>query len=99
MLVSGSNGAQRPFTFEDYFNDSVRWKSYNLYWISGTPAEPVCRTGQASRFSHVLLLVFIFTFADREYLHKVRDGNVFLHNAETREESLYLSNSTFVRYI
>lgn len=37
-------------------------------------------------------------FADREYLHKVRDGNVFLHNAETGEESLYLSNSTFVRY-
>lgn len=34
--------------------------------------------------------------ADNEYLHKERDGNVFLHNAATTEESLYLSNSTFV---
>lgn len=48
VLVSGSNGAQRPFTFEDYFNDSIRWKAYNLYWISGTPAAPVCRTGHTS---------------------------------------------------
>lgn len=45
----------------------------------------------------VALLIFIFIFTDREYLHKGQDGNVFLHNAETREESLYLSNSTFVR--
>lgn len=37
--------------------------------------------------------------ADKEYLHKERDGNIFLHNAETKEESLYLSNSTFVIYI
>lgn len=41
VLISESNGAQRPFTFEDYFNDSIRWKSYNLYWISGMPVEPV----------------------------------------------------------
>uniref|UniRef100_H3DGF4 Fibroblast activation protein, alpha n=1 Tax=Tetraodon nigroviridis TaxID=99883 RepID=H3DGF4_TETNG len=68
VYVSKSNGSQRPFTFEDYFNNSIRWKSYNLYWIS-----------------------------DREYLHKLRDGNVFLHNAKTGEESLYLSNSTFAQ--
>ncbi|TKS67263.1 Prolyl endopeptidase FAP [Collichthys lucidus] len=60
--------AKRPYTFEDYFNDTIRWRSYNFYWIS-----------------------------DKEYLHKDRDGNVFLHNAETREESLYLSNSTFAQ--
>ncbi|TMS06199.1 Prolyl endopeptidase FAP [Larimichthys crocea] len=59
---------KRPYTFEDYFNDTIRWRAYNLYWIS-----------------------------DKEYLHKDRDGNVFLYNAETREESLYLSNSTFAQ--
>uniref|UniRef100_A0AAX7V5C6 Uncharacterized protein n=1 Tax=Astatotilapia calliptera TaxID=8154 RepID=A0AAX7V5C6_ASTCA len=50
-----------PFSLDDYFNDTFRWRAYNLYWIS-----------------------------DKEYLHKARDGNVFLHNAETKEESLYL---------
>lgn len=96
VLFSESNGAQRPFTFEDYFNNNIRWKSYNLYWISGMPVEQLWRV----RAPVVRLPVTLhFTFADREYLHKVRDGNVILHNAETREESLYLSNSTFVRYI
>lgn len=33
---------------------------------------------------------------DNEYLHKSKDGNVFLHNLETMASSLYLSNSTFV---
>ncbi|XP_065818202.1 dipeptidyl peptidase 4 isoform X1 [Labrus bergylta] len=65
-IISEPNGTKRPFTLQDYFNDTIRWRSYNLYWIS-----------------------------DKEYLHKTRDGNVFLHNAETKEESLYLSNSTF----
>lgn len=37
-----------------------------------------------------------FLCADKEYLHKDTNGNLMLHNAETREESLYLSNSTFV---
>ncbi|XP_058478935.1 dipeptidyl peptidase 4 [Solea solea] len=66
VYFSKSGAAKRPFTLDDYFNDTIRWKSYNLYWIS-----------------------------DKEYLHKARDGNIFLHNAETKEESLYLSNSTF----
>uniref|UniRef100_A0A671YKD6 Fibroblast activation protein, alpha n=1 Tax=Sparus aurata TaxID=8175 RepID=A0A671YKD6_SPAAU len=65
-----SGGAKRPYTFEDYFNDTIRWKSFNVYWIS-----------------------------DKEYLHKDRDGNLFLYNAETKQQSLYLSNSTFVIYI
>uniref|UniRef100_A0A8C9ZJE2 Fibroblast activation protein, alpha n=1 Tax=Sander lucioperca TaxID=283035 RepID=A0A8C9ZJE2_SANLU len=68
VYFSKSDRAKRPFTLENYFNDTIRWKSYNLYWIS-----------------------------DKEYLHKTRDGNVFLHNAETNEESLYLSNSTFAQ--
>eukprot|EP00064_Thunnus_orientalis_P013089 superscaffoldBa00002088_g13126 len=67
-IISESGVTKRPFTLEDYFNDTIRWRSYNLYWIS-----------------------------DKEYLHKARDGNVFLHNAETKEESLYLSNSTFAQ--
>ncbi|XP_077473310.1 dipeptidyl peptidase 4 [Stigmatopora argus] len=61
-----SEGHKRPYTLEDYFNGTIRWKSYNLYWIS-----------------------------DNEYLHKTRDGSVFVHNVETSEKSLYLSNSTF----
>uniref|UniRef100_A0A3Q0SVF4 Fibroblast activation protein, alpha n=1 Tax=Amphilophus citrinellus TaxID=61819 RepID=A0A3Q0SVF4_AMPCI len=68
VYYSKSGGNKRPFTLDDYFNDTVRWRSYNLYWIS-----------------------------DKEYLHKARDGNLFLHNAETMEESLYLSNSTFAQ--
>ncbi|CAJ1079308.1 dipeptidyl peptidase 4 [Xyrichtys novacula] len=66
VYLNNKNGTKRPFTLEDYFNDTIRWRSYNLYWIS-----------------------------DTEYLHKTRDGNVFRHNAETREESLFLSNLTF----
>lgn len=68
VYYSKSDGSKRPFTFEDYFNDTIRWNKYNLYWIS-----------------------------DSEYLHKDQDGNVFLHNAETTEKSLYLSNSTFAQ--
>uniref|UniRef100_A0A669BZK9 Fibroblast activation protein, alpha n=1 Tax=Oreochromis niloticus TaxID=8128 RepID=A0A669BZK9_ORENI len=62
------NSKLEPFSLDDYFNDTFRWRAYNLYWIS-----------------------------DKEYLHKASDGNVFLHNAETKEESLYLSNSTFAQ--
>ncbi len=43
--------------------------------------------------------ILSFIPADKEYLHKDQDGNVFLYNAETSEESLYLSNSTFVIYL
>ncbi|KAF7668818.1 hypothetical protein LDENG_00285840 [Lucifuga dentata] len=66
VYLNRAGGTKRPFTLEDYFNDTIRWKSYNLMWIS-----------------------------DNEYLHKTTQGNVFLHNAETGEKSLYLSNSTF----
>nr|XP_057937865.1 dipeptidyl peptidase 4 isoform X2 [Doryrhamphus excisus] len=66
VYLSKSNSRKRLFTLEDYFNDTIRWRSYNLYWIS-----------------------------DQEYLHKTRDGSIFLHNVETQQESLYLSNSTF----
>uniref|UniRef100_A0A7N9AVX8 Fibroblast activation protein, alpha n=1 Tax=Mastacembelus armatus TaxID=205130 RepID=A0A7N9AVX8_9TELE len=59
---------KRQFTLDDYFNNTIRWKAYNLHWIS-----------------------------DKEYLHKTEDANVFLHNAETKEESLYISNSTFAQ--
>uniref|UniRef100_A0AAX7UJ42 Uncharacterized protein n=1 Tax=Astatotilapia calliptera TaxID=8154 RepID=A0AAX7UJ42_ASTCA len=62
VIYNKSGGNKRPFSLDDYFNDTFRWRAYNLYWIS-----------------------------DKEYLHKARDGNVFLHNAETKEESLYLT--------
>ncbi|XP_042350467.1 dipeptidyl peptidase 4 [Plectropomus leopardus] len=68
VYFSKSGVTKRPFTIQDYFNDTIRWKSYSLYWIS-----------------------------DKEYLHKEVDGNIFLHNAETNEQSLYLSNSTFAQ--
>lgn len=43
-------------------------------------------------------ITFMFAFiTDNEYLHKSKDGNVYLHNVETMTSSLYLSNSTFVR--
>ncbi|KAM9342861.1 dipeptidyl peptidase 4 [Pholidichthys leucotaenia] len=66
VYYSKSRGSKRPFTLDDYYNNTIRWKSYYLIWIS-----------------------------DKEYLHKTKDGNIFLHNAETKEESLFLSNSTF----
>uniref|UniRef100_A0A8C7ZC06 Fibroblast activation protein, alpha n=1 Tax=Oryzias sinensis TaxID=183150 RepID=A0A8C7ZC06_9TELE len=70
VFYSKSDGTKRPFTLGDYFNNTFRKKSYNLYWIS-----------------------------DKEYLHKTTDGNIFLYNAETMKETLFLSNSTFVIYI
>uniref|UniRef100_A0A8C7Z5Q6 Fibroblast activation protein, alpha n=1 Tax=Oryzias sinensis TaxID=183150 RepID=A0A8C7Z5Q6_9TELE len=66
LFCSESDGTKRPFTLGDYFNNTFRKKSYNLYWIS-----------------------------DKEYLHKTTDGNIFLYNAETMKETLFLSNSTF----
>lgn len=35
--------------------------------------------------------------SDKEYLHKSNDGNYIRHNVETKEESLYISNSTFAQ--
>uniref|UniRef100_A0A3P9NPW6 Fibroblast activation protein, alpha n=1 Tax=Poecilia reticulata TaxID=8081 RepID=A0A3P9NPW6_POERE len=66
VYYSRSGATKRPFTLQDYFNDTIRKKSYSLYWMS-----------------------------DKEYLHKERDGNVYLHNAETKDKYLYLSNATF----
>ncbi|XP_061926464.1 dipeptidyl peptidase 4-like [Entelurus aequoreus] len=66
VYLRNSEASRRPFTLQEYFNNSIRWRSYNLYWIS-----------------------------DKEYLHKTRDGSIFLHDVEKGEESLYLSNTTF----
>uniref|UniRef100_A0A8B9RD19 Dipeptidyl peptidase 4 n=1 Tax=Astyanax mexicanus TaxID=7994 RepID=A0A8B9RD19_ASTMX len=38
-----------------------------------------------------------YSLTDNEYLHKSKDGNVYLHNVETMTNSLYLSNSTFAQ--
>lgn len=100
--ISEPGGNTRPFTFDDYFNDTIRWKAYNLHWISGTsqstsnPVDPIPEPGRCVQITCFCSL--FFTSADKEYLHKTKDGNVFLHNVETKEESLYLSNSTFVIY-
>ncbi|KAM6986403.1 dipeptidyl peptidase 4 [Aplochiton taeniatus] len=63
-----AGGTKKYFTLDDYFNDNIRYRSYNLRWIS-----------------------------DNEYLHKTRQGNVVLYNVETKEESQYLSNTTFAQ--
>lgn len=34
-IISESGGNKRPFSLDDYFNDTFRWRAYNLYWISG----------------------------------------------------------------
>uniref|UniRef100_A0AAR2IV55 Uncharacterized protein n=1 Tax=Pygocentrus nattereri TaxID=42514 RepID=A0AAR2IV55_PYGNA len=60
------SGSKRTYTFDDFYNDTIRYQTYSLRWIS-----------------------------DNEYLHKSKDGNVYLHNVETMASSLYLSNSTF----
>uniref|UniRef100_A0A8C2B762 Fibroblast activation protein, alpha n=1 Tax=Cyprinus carpio TaxID=7962 RepID=A0A8C2B762_CYPCA len=59
---------KRTFSFNDFYNDTIRYKTYSLYWIS-----------------------------DNEYLHKTSEGHIYLHNAETKESSMYLSNSTFAQ--
>uniref|UniRef100_A0A8C4ZL00 Fibroblast activation protein, alpha n=1 Tax=Gadus morhua TaxID=8049 RepID=A0A8C4ZL00_GADMO len=64
-LNRANDANKRSYTLDDYFNSTIKWKSYKLRWIS-----------------------------DNTYLHK-REGNVFLYNVETKEESLYLSNLTF----
>uniref|UniRef100_A0A673K096 Dipeptidyl peptidase 4-like n=1 Tax=Sinocyclocheilus rhinocerous TaxID=307959 RepID=A0A673K096_9TELE len=58
---------KRTYSFNDFYNDTIRYKTYSLHWIS-----------------------------DNEYLHKTSEGHIYLHNAETKESSVYLSNSTFV---
>ncbi|XP_023663741.1 dipeptidyl peptidase 4 isoform X1 [Paramormyrops kingsleyae] len=60
--------SKRTFTLEDYFNDTIRYKTYNLRWIS-----------------------------DNEYLHKTREGSVFLHNVNTRNATEFLNNKTFAQ--
>uniref|UniRef100_A0A665UG95 Dipeptidyl peptidase 4-like n=1 Tax=Echeneis naucrates TaxID=173247 RepID=A0A665UG95_ECHNA len=32
--ILSESDTKRPFTLDDYFNDTIRWRSYNLYWIS-----------------------------------------------------------------
>ncbi|CAL8368837.1 unnamed protein product [Arctogadus glacialis] len=64
-LNRANDANKRSYTLDDYFNSTIKWKSYKLRWIS-----------------------------DNTYLH-IREGNVFLYNVETKEESLYLSNLTF----
>lgn len=63
-----ADGFKRLFTLADYFNNTIRYRTYNLKWIS-----------------------------DNEYLHKTREGNVILYNAETEETSEFLSNKTFAQ--
>uniref|UniRef100_A0A8C2B462 Fibroblast activation protein, alpha n=1 Tax=Cyprinus carpio TaxID=7962 RepID=A0A8C2B462_CYPCA len=68
-VFSGDESAlKRTFSFNDFYNDTIRYKTYSLYWIS-----------------------------DNEYLHKTSEGHIYLHNAETKESSMYLSNSTFAQ--
>ncbi|KAG1945036.1 dipeptidyl peptidase 4 [Pimephales promelas] len=62
------SGLKRTYSFNDFYNDTIRYKTYSLRWIS-----------------------------DNEYLHKTNEGHIYLHNAETKESSIYLSNSTFVQ--
>uniref|UniRef100_A0A672SAS5 Dipeptidyl peptidase 4-like n=1 Tax=Sinocyclocheilus grahami TaxID=75366 RepID=A0A672SAS5_SINGR len=59
---------KRTYSFNDFYNDTIRYKTYSLHWIS-----------------------------DYEYLHKTSEGHIYLHNAETKESSVYLSNSTFAQ--
>uniref|UniRef100_A0A671QFG8 Dipeptidyl peptidase 4-like n=1 Tax=Sinocyclocheilus anshuiensis TaxID=1608454 RepID=A0A671QFG8_9TELE len=58
---------KRTYSFYDFYNDTIRYKTYSLHWMS-----------------------------DNEYLHKTSEGHIYVHNAETKESSMYLSNSTFV---
>ncbi|XP_030626474.1 dipeptidyl peptidase 4 [Chanos chanos] len=57
---------QRTYTLDDYFNSSIRTRSYSVRWVS-----------------------------DKEYLHKTREGTVYLHNVETGNSSEFLSRSKF----
>lgn len=59
---------KKLFSFEDYYNDTIRWKSYRMHWIS-----------------------------DKEYLHRSDEGDYIRYNVETKEESLYMSDSTFTQ--
>lgn len=70
-----------------------------MYWISGinqATNQPV-KGCVSFRLAFLSLPSPLSCAQDKEYLHKDASGNLMLHNAETREESLYLSNSTFVR--
>ncbi|KAM9802703.1 dipeptidyl peptidase 4 isoform X1 [Syngnathus typhle] len=66
VILSRAHIPRVPYGFDDYFNDTIRWRAYNLYWLT-----------------------------DTTYLHRARDGNVYIYNAEAKTKELYLSNSTF----
>ncbi|XP_062845354.1 dipeptidyl peptidase 4 [Trichomycterus rosablanca] len=57
---------KRTFTLHDYFNSTIRTRSYNLRWLS-----------------------------DNEYLHKTREGSVFLFNVSSGTGQEFLSRELF----
>ncbi|KAK7938506.1 hypothetical protein WMY93_001832 [Mugilogobius chulae] len=67
-IYLNKSAPKKLFSIDDYFNDTIRWKSYSMHWIS-----------------------------DKEYLHRTKDGNYLRYNLETKEESLYISNSSFTQ--
>ncbi|KAM3861962.1 dipeptidyl peptidase 4 [Diretmus argenteus] len=48
--LNRAGGTKRPFTLVDYFNDTIRWRSYRLQWISDN--EYLHKTGDGNLFLH-----------------------------------------------
>ncbi|XP_019723748.1 dipeptidyl peptidase 4 [Hippocampus comes] len=51
FFLSKSEAPKNPYTFEDYFNNTIRWRSYNLYWITDTEYLHKARDGNVYRYN------------------------------------------------
>lgn len=112
LIIIWANSNSHLFFSIFFFQNPVMWKGLTPLRITlTTPSggNPTICTGyqvssnqpRSKRLCEfppgfLKLAISFFLCADKEYLHKDANGNVMLHNAETKEESLYLSNSTFV---
>uniref|UniRef100_A0A665UH24 Dipeptidyl peptidase 4-like n=1 Tax=Echeneis naucrates TaxID=173247 RepID=A0A665UH24_ECHNA len=71
---------KRPFTLDDYFNDTIRWRSYNLYWISDK--EYLHKTAEGNVFlynaetnetslylSNSTFVIYLYFFLNMKWRH------------------------------
>lgn len=102
VVLGADSVLKRTYSFDDFYNDTIRYKTYNLRWISGTTPKDtwfvfiaiksdspwhVCSRNSPSHSQK-----------DTEYLHKTSEGHVYLHNVKNMKNSIFLSNTTFVRW-
>uniref|UniRef100_A0A665UG50 Dipeptidyl peptidase 4-like n=1 Tax=Echeneis naucrates TaxID=173247 RepID=A0A665UG50_ECHNA len=78
--ILSESDTKRPFTLDDYFNDTIRWRSYNLYWISDK--EYLHKTAEGNVFlynaetnetslylSNSTFVIYLYFFLNMKWRH------------------------------